>query len=109
MKHFRVAPKIFPAIFRRNFYPLSLPEMMLRSTLLLAATLLVFACSSCVHEYTCQCKIKYSGQPGLPDSTIREYSIRDTKDKAKAACEQNSSQSTDQTTHITTNEDCKLF
>lgn len=83
--------------------------MTLRSTLLLGATLLVVACSSCVHDYTCQCKIKYSGQPGLPDSTIREYSIRDNKDKAQAACEQNSSHSTDESTHITTDEDCKLF
>ncbi len=83
--------------------------MMLRSTLLLGTLCLVFACSSCVREYTCQCKIKYSGQPGLPDSTIREYPIRNSKDKAQALCEQNSSHTTDNSSHITTDEDCKLF
>lgn len=83
--------------------------MKLRSTLLLGAVVLAISCSSCVHDFTCQCKIKYSGQPGLPDSTIREYSIRDKKDKAKSLCEQNSSHTTDQTTNIKTDEDCKLF
>lgn len=83
--------------------------MKLRSTLLLAAAVLAVTCSSCVQDYTCQCKIKYTGQPGLPDSLIREYSIRDKKDKAKSACEENSTHTTDPMTGIKTDEDCKLF
>ena len=83
--------------------------MKLRSTLLLSAAALALFCSSCTQEYTCQCKIKYKGQPGLPDSTVREYTVQDTKDKAKSVCEQNSVHSTDATTQIRTDEDCKLF
>lgn len=83
--------------------------MTLRSTLLLGAVALAITCSSCIQEYTCQCKIKYTGQAALPDSTIREYPIKDTKDKAKSICEQNSSHTTDQTTNIKTDEDCALF
>jgi hypothetical protein len=83
--------------------------MTLRSTLLLGAAAIAVTFSSCVQDFTCQCKIKYSGQPGLPDSTIREYSIRDKKDKAKSLCEQNSLHTSDQQTGIKTDEDCKLF
>jgi hypothetical protein len=83
--------------------------MTLRSTLILGAAALAIVCSSCTREYTCQCKIKYSGHAGLPDSTLREYPIRDTKDKAKSLCEQNSTHTTDATTNIKTDEDCKLF
>ena len=81
--------------------------MTLRSTLLLGIVALAITCSSCVHEYTCQCKIKYSGQPGLPDSLIREYPIRDKKDKAKSLCEQNSL--TTDKNGIHTVETCHLY
>ena len=81
--------------------------MSLKTTLLLGAAVFAITCSSCVHEYTCQCRIKYSGQPGLPDSLVREYPIRNTKDNAKSLCEQNS-QHTEQN-GIKTDEDCKLF
>lgn len=82
--------------------------MTLRSTLLLGAAVFTVLCSSsCTHEYTCQCRIKYTGQPGLPDSTIREYPIRDTKSKAKGLCEQNSEHT--EKNGIRTDEDCALF
>ncbi len=85
--------------------------MTLRSTLLLGAAALFVTCftSSCVQEYTCQCKINYINQPGLPPSKVREYPIRDTKDNAKSLCEQNSVHTTDKTTGIQTDEDCGLF
>jgi hypothetical protein len=83
--------------------------MTLRSTLLLGAAALAITCSSCVRDYTCQCTIKYTGQPSLPDSTLREYPIRDKKDAAKTLCEENSVHETDQATGIKTDEDCKLF
>ncbi len=81
--------------------------MSLKSTLLLGAAVFAITCSSCVREYTCQCSIKYTGQPGLPDSLVREYPIRDTKDDAKSLCEQNSQQT--ELNGIKTHEDCKLF
>ena len=81
--------------------------MSLKSTLLLGAAVFAITCSSCVREYTCQCRIKYTGQPGLPDSLMREYPIRDTKDKAKSLCEQNSAHT--EQNGIKTDEDCKLY
>ncbi|HRO41507.1 MAG TPA: hypothetical protein PL009_01640 [Flavipsychrobacter sp.] len=77
------------------------------STIIAAAFFTVTAFSSCTREYICQCTIKYTGEPGLPDSTVREYEIRDTKKKAKSACEANSSTST--TGNIKTEETCKIF
>ena len=81
--------------------------MSLKSTLLLGAAVFAITCSSCVREYTCQCRIKYSGQPGLPDSMVREYPIRDKKDDAKSLCEQNSMHTVQG--GIKTDEDCKLY
>lgn len=63
--------------------------------------------SSCVREYTCQCGIKYTGQPGLPDSTTNSYTIKDTKKKAKAACESHSGEY--QNGNIKTVENCMLY
>lgn len=81
--------------------------MQLRATLLLAATAVTLLFSSCVREYTCQCWIKYSGQPGLPDSVLREYPLRDTKKKAESLCQQNSTTSDKNGIH--TVETCELF
>jgi len=82
--------------------------MTLRSTLLLsAAVLMILFSSSCTQEYTCHCDIKYTGQPGLPDSTSKEYPIRDTKAKAKSLCEQNSDHTV--MNGITTDENCALY
>jgi len=81
--------------------------MQLRATLLLAAAGVTIMFSSCVRDYTCQCQIVYTGQPGLPDSLIREYPIKDSKKKAKSLCEQNSTTSDNNGIH--TEEDCHLF
>ncbi len=65
--------------------------MKLRPGILLALcfTIMVLM-SSCVHKYICQCEVSYTGQPGLPDTSIREYDITDTRKKAQTACEANS-------------------
>lgn len=57
--------------------------------LLLPALVLagLLSVSSCVKSYTCHCDIKYSGYPGLPDSTFKEYDVKDTKSEAKKKCE----------------------
>lgn len=81
--------------------------MSFRSTLLLGVAAFTIICSSCVQEYTCQCRIKYSGAPGLPDSLVREYPIRDTKDGAKSLCEGNSQHT--ETNGVKTDEDCALY
>jgi hypothetical protein len=82
--------------------------MKIRPAVFPLAFFVLIGFSSCVREYTCQCVIKYSGQPGLPDSVIKEYSIRDTKKKAKSLCQGNS---TAPVTNggITTEEVCDLF
>jgi hypothetical protein len=82
--------------------------MKLLNTLILpAALLIIIASSSCTKEYTCQCTIKYKGIVGLPDSSINEYQVRDTKSKAKSICEGNSA--TFEKDNVTTTETCKLF
>jgi hypothetical protein len=81
--------------------------MSFKNTLLLGLAVLTVSCSSCVRDYTCRCKIKYSGSPGLPDSTFREYTVRDTKDKAKSICEGNSAHT--EQNGIKTDEDCTLY
>ncbi|MBS1588711.1 MAG: hypothetical protein JST52_03770 [Bacteroidetes bacterium] len=83
--------------------------MRFRLPLLLVCTFVIFITvfSSCTHQYTCQCTIQYSGKPGLPDSTVREYEIRDTKKRAKSACEANSG--TYQTGSIKTVETCSIY
>lgn len=81
--------------------------MSFKNTLLLGLAILTVSCSSCVRDFTCRCRIKYSGAPGLPDSSYLEYTVRDTKDKAKSICEENSQQS--EKNGITTDEDCALY
>ncbi len=65
--------------------------MKLHRLLLLAVVFagLCFA-SSCVKNYTCHCDFKYTGAPGLPDSSFNEYGISDTKSNAKSKCENQS-------------------
>ena len=81
--------------------------MRLFTTLLLLGGITVLGGTSCVRDYTCQCDIKYTGQPGLPDSLTKEYPIRDTKSKAKSLCEANSSSADANGIH--TEEKCHLF
>jgi len=68
---------------------------------------LVFVTSSCTREFTCQCVMAYSGAPGLPDTTIRDYTIRDTKNNARDLCRGNSG--VYQEGSIITHEDCDLW
>lgn len=63
--------------------------------------------SSCTRDYTCQCTISYSGVPGLPDTSVNEYTIRDTRNKAKTICEANSASY--EKDNVKTVETCKLF
>lgn len=72
-----------------------------------AAILTVIGASSCTQEYTCQCTISYSGAPGLPDTTVNEYPVRDTKKKAKSICEGKSA--TFEKDNVKTVESCVLF
>lgn len=78
--------------------------------LLLPAALLFtlsFSLTSCVKEYTCQCKITYSGKPGLPESHIREYEVSNTLKKADQECRNRSKIYTED--GITTTEECELY
>ena len=54
------------------------------------ACLLIVGASSCTREFTCQCYISYSGQPGMPDTLLREYTITDTKKNAEKLCQDHS-------------------
>ena len=76
-------------------------------SLVLSGLVLLFLFSSCTRDYICQCTMTYEGKPGLPDSTLREYPITDTKQNAKKECEANSR--TYESNGIITYEDCKLF
>jgi hypothetical protein len=77
-------------------------------TLLLPLLLItILGLNSCVRDYICRCEITYSGQPGLPDTTVRTYPIRDTKKEARSLCEQNSFNSEDG--EIKTVETCQLY
>lgn len=71
-----------------------------------AALFVLFAATSCTREYTCQCTITSTGQPGLPAPTTRDYSITDTKKSAESACKAKSN--TTNIGGITTVEDCDL-
>lgn len=76
-------------------------------TLLALAILISLGFSSCTREYICQCTITYSGQVGLPDTAVQEYAISNTKKKAKAKCEENSS--TFERDGIKAVETCELY
>jgi len=81
--------------------------MKLFSLLLPVALFTLVLTTSCTQEYTCQCTIKYTGVPGLPDTVVNEYPVRDTKKKAKSLCESKSATYT--TGSVTATETCKLF
>lgn len=66
----------------------------------------IISMSSCVKKYTCKCIIKYSGYPGMPDSTIHEYEIQDNLAGAKDACKNGSFQHDENGIH--TDESCIL-
>lgn len=77
------------------------------SNIVVALLIAVTALSSCTRDYICQCTIKYSGQPGLPDSSMKEYPVKDTKKKAKSVCESNSGNY--ETNGIRAEETCRLY
>lgn len=82
--------------------------MKLRPALwLVMVFILMIGMSSCVRNYICQCQISYTGQPGLPDTIIKEYDIKDTKSKAQSACKANSK--TYDNNGIHTVENCDLY
>ena len=66
----------------------------------------ILSMTSCVKNYTCTCTIKYSGYPGLPDSTIKEFEIKDTQAGAKDACKKESYSHDENGIH--TDESCVL-
>jgi len=80
-----------------------------RSTSLLIAlcAFVLMAATSCTREYVCQCKMTYTGAPGLPQGTVREYSITDTKKNARSACQ--ASSKTYDAGGVHTVEECDLF
>jgi len=61
--------------------------MKFTATILLTLAIAGACLTSCTKSYTCHCNIKYSGTPGLPDSSVQEYTIQDTKSGAKAKCD----------------------
>jgi hypothetical protein len=63
--------------------------------------------NSCTKKYICHCDIKYSGAPGLPDSSAQEYDITDTKDGATSKCKAESG--TFDNNGIHTTESCYLY
>ena len=77
------------------------------SILLVIAFACITAMSSCNKKYTCQCVIKYSGVPGLPDSVVNEYDITDTKSKATSICKGNSY--THDANGVHTDESCQIY
>lgn len=82
--------------------------MKLRPTILLAiAFISMMSYTSCVKKYICHCDIKYSGYPGLPDSTTQEFDVTDTKDNAKSTCEKESGNHVNN--NVTSVESCYLY
>jgi hypothetical protein len=74
---------------------------------LLVVVFVVFI-SSCTQEYICQCVVKYSGNPpGLPDSAVHEFPIKNTKKNAAKDCEANNTSVTEN--GITMDEKCQLY
>jgi hypothetical protein len=72
--------------------------------LAISGTLLL---NSCTKKYTCQCSIKYSGMPGLPDSTVNEYEIINSKANAEKICKDASFEK--EQNGIKVVETCKLY
>lgn len=80
----------------------------MRKLILIGVTIFVASLSACTEEYTCQCVVKYYGTPpGITDSSVFEFAIRDTKKQAAAKCEANSTKQTQD--NITMDEQCRLY
>ncbi len=69
---------------------------------------ILLSTSSCTREYICQCTINYTGNPpGLPETTVVEFKIKDSKKEAIKKCEANSTTSTKD--GITLDEACRIY
>lgn len=80
----------------------------MKKLLPLILVVFVVCISSCTQEYICQCVVKYQGKPpGIPDSAVHEFPIRDTKKEAAKQCEDNSVLTTNN--GITMDEKCQLY
>jgi len=77
------------------------------STILLLVLGTMLVATSCVKKYTCQCQVKYSGAPGMPDSTVKEYEIVDSKKKAESLCKDQTYEK--EANGIKLTETCKLY
>jgi hypothetical protein len=68
----------------------------------------LFGSSSCVREYVCQCKIKYTGSVvGLPDSIYYDKVIKNTRSNSQEHCKSASKSVT--TDGITMTQTCDLY
>jgi hypothetical protein len=68
----------------------------------------VIGASSCTREFICQCKVKYSGNvTGLPDPTITETVVKNTRQQAQDNCKKNSV--TTLQDNVTMTETCDLY
>lgn len=79
----------------------------MKKTLSIIGLLLAITMTSCVRDYTCQCKITFSGKPGLPEPQIREYSVSNTLKEAKKECSDRSQIYI--VDGVTTTEECELY
>jgi hypothetical protein len=81
--------------------------MKFRPFVLSILVIAVVALASCTKNYTCHCNIYYSGYPGLPDSSVQEYGITDTKSNATSKCKAQSG--TYSNNGISTVETCYIY
>jgi len=79
----------------------------LSSIVLALGIAVVFVAGSCTRSYICHCNIAYSGTPGLPDTTFKEYNITDTKSNAQSQCKAESG--TYDNNYIHTVDSCYLY
>lgn len=80
---------------------------MKKFTFSIAFFIVTLLLSSCVKDYTCQCRLTFSGKPGLPEPQIREYSLSNTLKEAKQECESRSR--TYEVDGVRTVEECELY
>lgn len=77
------------------------------SFLIALSAVVLLTATSCTREYVCQCKMIYSGAPGLPNGEVREYPITDSKKNAESSCKASSKEYDKDGIH--TIEECDLF
>jgi len=75
--------------------------------LLIFAVAVITSVSSCTRTYICHCNLNYSGAPGLPTNTFKEFDITDTKSNAQSKCKAESGNYVNN--YITTVDSCYLY